>query len=80
MAARAKSKYRIFISYRRQDEPDFVHHIYSWMVWHYGRDNVFMDFRAYRPAQTSRAGSREEIKNCDALLAIIGPKMEADLP
>jgi hypothetical protein len=74
MTEPTKSPYRIFLSYRRQDEPDFVLLVYSWLVNRYGRENVFMDFQSTPSGAQFDEVIREEVKNCDALVAIIGPK------
>jgi hypothetical protein len=69
-----KPGYRLFISYRRDDRPDIAHHLYSWFVWHYGHDNVFMDFASVTSGARFREVICEEIKNSDGLVVIIGPE------
>ena len=65
--------YRLFISYRRDDNPDFVEHIRSWFAWHFGRENVFMDFESIPAGANFPEQIEVEIERCDGLLAIIGP-------
>jgi len=74
MTEPTKPSYRIFLSYRREDETDFVLLVYSWFIWRYGRDNVFIDFESTPSGAQFDNVIREEVKNCDALVAIIGPK------
>jgi hypothetical protein len=73
MNRKTRPDYKFFISYRRGDNQDFVEHIRSWFAWHYGPDNVFMDFTSIKPGTPFPKKLREEIQRCDALLAIIGP-------
>lgn len=65
---------KIFISYRRNDNPDFVERIRDWFSWRYGRKNVFIDFDSIRPASDWDSAIRREIAQSDALIVIIGPK------
>src|SRR5438874_1629962 len=39
----------IFISYRRQDEPNFAGRLYDRFVSHFGKDNVFIDVDSIEP-------------------------------
>ena len=74
MLEEKKPSYRIFISYRHEDNPDLCHHLYSWFVWRYGRDNVFMDFESTPSGSRFETVIEESVKTCDALVAIIGPE------
>ncbi|HTC12649.1 MAG TPA: STING domain-containing protein [Chthoniobacterales bacterium] len=75
MAEEQKASYKIFINYRRdEDHFDFVHHIYSWFVHHYGRENVFMDFESIPSGARFADVISNEIRKCDALVVVIGPK------
>lgn len=69
----AGGPYRLFISYRRDDNLDFVEHIRSWFAWHFGRANVFMDFESIPAGANFPEHIQVEIERCDGLLAIIGP-------
>ncbi len=66
--------FRFFINYRRRDNADFVEHIRSWFAWHFGRPNVFMDFDSIPAGADFPEFIRQEVRRCDALLAIIGPE------
>ncbi|MEZ4671677.1 MAG: toll/interleukin-1 receptor domain-containing protein [Anaerolineae bacterium] len=70
----APPKRKIFISYRRADNPDFVERIRDWFAWKYGRDSVFMDFDAIPPFTLFADYIREKVRECDLLVAIIGPE------
>lgn len=64
----------IFMSYRRADSPDFVERIRDWFVLRYGRDSVFMDFDNIPPFSRFADHIRERVRECDVLVAIIGPQ------
>ena len=64
---------KIFISYRRSDNPDFVDRIRDWFIQRYGRENVFMDFDSIPPMVHFADYIRKEVEECDAMIAIIGP-------
>lgn len=65
-------KRKIFISYRRADNPDFVERIRDWFAWKYGRDSVFMDFDTIPPFTPFADFIRDKVRECDLLVAIIG--------
>ena len=69
----AKRKTKIFISYRRQDNPEFVERIRDWFIIHYGRDNVFIDFDTIPPFVKFDDFIREKVEESDVVVAIIGP-------
>lgn len=64
---------KIFISYRRRDEPDFVGRMYDHFVCRYGEKNVFMDLDI--PDFTRfEEYIIKEVDKSDVLVAVIGPK------
>lgn len=65
---------KIFFNYRRADNPDFVERIRDWFAWKYGRDSVFMDFDTIPPFTAFADFIREKVRECDLLVAIIGPQ------
>jgi hypothetical protein len=65
-------KRKIFISYRRADNPDFVERVRDWFAWKYGRDSVFMDFDTIPPFTPFADFIRDKVRECDLLIAIIG--------
>src|SRR5579862_5257707 len=69
----ASPQRKIFISYRRQDNAEFVERIRDWFIMKYGRANVFMDFDTIPPMVKFADYIRQSIEACDAMLVIIGP-------
>ncbi len=64
---------KIFISYRRVDEPDFVGRMYDHFVGRYGEENVFMDLDI--PDFTRfEEHIIKEVDESDVLVAVIGPQ------
>jgi hypothetical protein len=74
VSADDQPKRKIFLSYRRADHPDFVERIRDWFAWKYGRDSVFMDFDTIPPFTRFADFIREKVRECDVLVAIIGPQ------
>jgi TIR domain len=74
MSGNVSTKRKIFINYRRADNPDFVERIRDWFAWTYGRDSVFMDFDTIPPFTPFADFIRDKIHECDVLVAIIGPQ------
>ena len=65
---------KIFISYRRSDNPDFVDRIRDWFIHRYGRANVFMDFDSIPPGVKFADYIRATIQQSDTVIAVIGPR------
>lgn len=67
---------KIFINYRRQDDPGFTHALYFWLEGEFGADNVFMDVEEghIRPGDDFIQVLNQQVAACDVLLAIIGPR------
>ena len=64
---------KIFISYRRVDEPDFVGRMYDHFVGRYGEENVFMDLDI--PDFTRfEEHIIKKVDESDVLVAVIGPQ------
>jgi len=74
MIEEQKPTRKIFFNYRRADNPDFVERIRDWFAWKYGRDSVFMDFDTIPPFTAFADFIREKVRECDLLVAIIGPQ------
>ena len=64
---------KIFISYRRADSEFPAHTIYSKLCERFHGDSVFIDVDAIPPGIDFRQHLNEAVKQCDVLLAIIGP-------
>jgi formylglycine-generating enzyme required for sulfatase activity len=65
---------KLFVNYRRADHPEFVETIRTWFLHRYGRENVFMDFDSIPEFARFEDFIRETVRECDALVAIIGPR------
>ena len=65
---------KIFISYRRVDEPDFVGRMRDNFVFRYGEENVFMDVDSTPDFTHFQEHIINEVDKSDVLVIIIGPK------
>jgi hypothetical protein len=65
---------RVFISYRREDVPGFAGRLYDHLAAHLDAEQVFMDIDTIKPGQDFVDAIEIAIIQCDALLAIIGPR------
>lgn len=65
---------RLFISYRRADNAEFVERIRDWLLHRYGRENVFMDFDAIPPFVRFADYIRARLQESDAVIVIVGPR------
>lgn len=63
---------KIFVNYRRADDPDFVQHMRTWFMIRYGRENVFMDFDTIPEFARFEDFIREKVRESDAVIAVIG--------
>ena len=63
---------RIFISYRRSDNPCFAERIRDWFTLRYARENVFMDFDAIPPFVKFEDFIMDFLRKTDVVLVIIG--------
>ena len=64
---------KIFISYRRVDEPDFVGRMYDHFVCRYGEENVFMDLDIPDSVHFEKYIIKE-VDESAVLVAVIGPQ------
>ncbi len=64
----------IFISYRREDNPDAAGRIYDRLKSHFGESNVFFDIDSIPPGVDFRIYISDFVSKCDALVVIIGEK------
>jgi hypothetical protein len=62
----------IFISYRRQDEPNFAGRLYDRFVSHFGKDNVFIDVDSIEPGLDFADVVNRALSYCKVLIVIIG--------
>jgi energy-coupling factor transporter ATP-binding protein EcfA2 len=63
---------KVFISYRRTDNPDGAARIYERLMQHFGRDAIFYDQISIPYGEDFRRFIDEQIRECGVLLAIIG--------
>ncbi len=70
-----EAKGKIFISYRRQDDPGFTHALYMRLEQEFGDQNLFMDVEGnIKPGDDFVKVLNEQVGKCDVLLAIIGER------
>jgi TIR domain len=62
----------IFISYRRQDEPNFAGRLYDRLVAHFGKDNVFMDVDSIELGLDFVDVINQSLSYCKVLIVVIG--------
>lgn len=66
---------KIFISYRRDDDPGFVHAIFHRLETYFTHDRLFMDVEGYiRAGEDFVVALNAQVAQCDVMLAIIGPR------
>lgn len=63
---------KIFISYRREDNPDAAGRIYDRLSSHFGHQSVFFDIDSVPLGVDFRQHIDEVVSQCDVLLAVIG--------
>ena len=64
---------KIVLSYRREDTKWIAPRIFERLVDHYGKGSVFIDIDSMPFGVDFREHIEETVRNCSALLAIIGP-------
>lgn len=66
---------RIFVNYRRGDDPGFTQALYQKLETEFGRDSLFMDVEGYIKAGDDFVHVLEsQVDQSDVLLAVIGPR------
>lgn len=63
---------RIFISYRKGDEPGFSGRLYDRLEEKFSAENLFFDVENIQPGRDFSRELEAEVSRCDILLAIIG--------
>ena len=63
---------RVFLSYRRTDDVNFVGRFHDRLVEAFGEENVFRDVDSLHPGDEFDRVIREHISTVDALVALIG--------
>lgn len=74
MPANGTLRFKIFISYRREDEADFVKLLRKYFSDYFGANNVFMDSYNIENGAQWKEVIPQKIRWCDAMVVIIGPK------
>jgi hypothetical protein len=64
---------RIFISYRRNDDPGYAGRLYDQLSAHFGDDQVFMDLDSVPLGIDFAEYIEQTVETVDALIAVIGP-------
>jgi hypothetical protein len=62
----------VFISYRRDDSGGYAGRLFDILSTHFGRDHTYMDLDTIKGGDNFAAVIDEKIRQCDALLAVIG--------
>lgn len=65
---------KLFVNYRRADNPHFVENIRTWLMIRYGRENVFMDFDSLPNFAQFEDFIKQKIRDSDVVISIIGPQ------
>jgi TIR domain len=65
---------KIFISYRRDDSAGYAHAVYSQLVQHFSKDQLFMDVDTVEPGVDFVRVIEEAVGECDVLVALIGKR------
>jgi hypothetical protein len=69
------SRGKIFISYRRDDDPGFAQALYLRLEQEFGGENLFMDVEGHiRPGDDFVTVLNDQLAACNVLLAIIGKR------
>jgi uncharacterized protein YbdZ (MbtH family) len=67
-----QQKFRIFISYRRDDSEGYSGRLFDKLSLHFGKDKIFMDIDTIEPGEDFVEVIEREVGSCDILVAIIG--------
>jgi len=64
---------KIFINYRRGDEPGFTHALFGQLEQSFPKDRLFMDVDSISPGVDFVHEIEDQVSKCKILLAVIGP-------
>jgi TIR domain len=68
---------RIFINYRRDDDPGFTHALYQRLEGEFSPEQLFMDVEGgIKPGDDFVEVLSRQVAACDVLLAVIGPRWQ----
>jgi len=65
---------KIFVSYRREDEPGYALALYHGLRDYFDADQIFMDVDTLEPGQDFVTVIEEAVSQCDVFIAIIGKR------
>jgi hypothetical protein len=66
---------KIFINYRREDDPGYALALYARLQIEFGQQALFMDVEGgFRAGEDFVAALDRRVAECDTLLAVIGPR------
>lgn len=66
---------KIFISYRRQDDPGYTHALFQLLESAFSFDSLYMDVEGHiKPGDDFVVVLKRQVADCDVLLAVIGPR------
>ena len=65
---------RIFISYRRSDDQSAAGRLFDRLLQHFDREQLFMDVDTIEPGVDFVKSLDEQLANCIAFIAVIGPR------
>lgn len=66
---------KIFVNYRREDDPGFTQALYHHLEREFANDEVFMDVEGHiKPGDDFLAVINAQVDACEAFLAVIGPR------
>jgi formylglycine-generating enzyme required for sulfatase activity len=65
---------KIFINYRRSDDPGFAIALYMCLEGEFGAGRLFMDVDHIKPGEDFVEVLKAQVAQCDVLLAVIGPR------
>jgi hypothetical protein len=71
---RAPASAGIFISYRRQDEPNFAGRLYDRLATHFGRDRVFIDVDTIDLGVDFAEVIDQSLSRCPIMIVVIGKR------
>ena len=68
---------KIFINYRRSDDPGYTQALYQHLEAEFGTNRLFMDVEGeIKPGDDFIEVLQEQVARCDVLLVVIGPRWE----
>jgi hypothetical protein len=74
MATEQRRPQRVFISYRRRDAPGQAQLLWRYFVDRYKSKNVFFDNEGISVGAKFSAEIEQKVRECDVLVAVIGPR------